>query len=175
MNEETEILRRVENNIIALGHVLNLPVQQSANTNPDIQLTHDDLVVFINYLCNYRARHHVPSEILQQYPQWIRLLHESTPNPYRYSLPKPKSKAVRSVEFNTAIHDPCCICLETYTLGDAITTCCGHQFCSSCYDSMHQKALTTHSLLKCPLCRKTSPQLTSYRERKPYTRQSQSS
>ena len=73
-----------------------------------------------------------------------------------------KSKALSITEIEEVIEDPCCICFETYTRGQSITTCCNHTFCKDCYDS-HEKS-TPKS--KCPMCRKENPVVTEYRTRK---------
>ena len=73
---------------------------------------------------------------------------------------KVKMKVLKKSDFDRVMNDPCCICMESYTFGTSITTCCGHSFCTECYST----AITRSD--KCPLCRKESPKATAYRQRK---------
>jgi hypothetical protein len=81
-----------------------------------------------------------------------------------------KSKAIKKDDLAVIMPDVCGICLDEYTRANSVSTCCGHNFCVSCYTSAaeHCKAnvLREDRKMKCPMCRKESPKLTIYRARK---------
>jgi hypothetical protein len=81
-----------------------------------------------------------------------------------------KSKAIKKDDLDVIMPDVCGICLDEYTRANSVSTCCGHNFCVSCYTSAaeHCKAnvLREDRKMKCPMCRKESPKLTIYRARK---------
>ena len=85
-------------------------------------------------------------------------------------LKKPKTKAIKVSQLEEVMPDVCGICLEEYTRANSVSTCCGHNFCVSCYTSAAKHCAANSQRedrkMKCPMCRKESPKLTIYRARK---------
>lgn len=66
-----------------------------------------------------------------------------------------KYKSLSYDVLHATMDDTCCFCLEEFTRVDAVTTSCGHTFCSTCFDSYKKKT-------KCPCCRQSVVSLTWY-------------
>jgi hypothetical protein len=60
--------------------------------------------------------------------------------------------------------ETCCICLETHTLKDIVTTCCGHTLGKSCFEEIIHKHYYADTEITCPLCRKQSLSFNIYRK-----------
>ncbi len=66
-----------------------------------------------------------------------------------------KYKSLSYDVLHKTMDDTCCFCLEEFTRVDAVTTDCGHSFCSTCFESYKKKT-------KCPCCRQSVVSLTMY-------------
>lgn len=75
---------------------------------------------------------------------------------------KTKLKSLSRVELSACCLDSCSICMEKHSKIDTVTTGCGHEFGKNCYASWLN---APHGNQCCPVCRKQSPTLVSYRVR----------
>lgn len=96
--------------------------------------------------------------------------------PRRVCIPrmkKPVFKTLKKADFGAIMPDNCGICLETKTRGETITTCCGHNYCKTCFEQLVESRKNRQSradrVVHCPHCRKENPQVTAFKTRKPRT------
>lgn len=63
--------------------------------------------------------------------------------------------------------EPCCICMDEYTMMDSFTTNCHHSFCKTCFDQHERTGLAKlNPRVDCPMCRTQVRSVCSYRARK---------
>ena len=113
---------------------------------------------------------------IEQHPA-LEPVSEPVVRPRRVCIPrmkKPVFKTLKKADFGAIMPDNCGICLETKTRGETITTCCGHNYCKTCFEQLVESRKTRLSpadrVVHCPHCRKENPQVTAFKMRKPRTR-----
>lgn len=71
-----------------------------------------------------------------------------------------KVRVIGRVKFNAVCKEVCGICFETPTMGDSVTTVCGHQYCKQCWYNWMSNATSNRT---CPTCRKNHPITTTFK------------
>jgi hypothetical protein len=59
----------------------------------------------------------------------------------------------------------CCICMENHTINDLMTTCCGHTFGKSCFETVLRKKHNGDNDVTCPLCRNSNISVVIYKKK----------
>ena len=103
---------------------------------------------------NARGFRHGPSPLAARRPKPV---DKSFTNPI-----KTKVKSLSRIQLSACCAEDCSICMESHNKIDTVTTSCGHEFGKKCYTNWLR---APHGNQCCPVCRKQSPGLVSYRVR----------
>ena len=74
-----------------------------------------------------------------------------------------KIKKIGKKEISKLMDDVCGICLENHEKLKTIETCCNHSFGKCCFDLWSKSCKKEKKVLRCPLCKKENPNITSFK------------
>lgn len=76
-----------------------------------------------------------------------------------------KIRRISKAKMEQLEKEPCCICIELHKMKNIVSTCCGHIFGKSCFETLIKKQFQKESEIVCPLCRNPDLKYTLYRRK----------